>query len=96
LYELQLRKNRYDVYDIYKDNERVRDGKDLCVCINEERHSVAFYNAYTAHNLLDVDTMLDEIVGILMMIDDTKKWCVDSKYDFYQINKELEIKLNNI
>lgn len=95
MYELRLRGNRFNIYDIYKDDEKIRDQNDLCICINEERHSVAFYNAYTAHNLLDVNTMLDEIVGILMMMDDTKKWCIDSKYDFYQINKDLNNKLNN-
>ena len=96
MYELQLRGNRFNVYDIYKDNEKIRDENDLCICINEEKCHIAFYNAYTAHKLLDIDIILDEIVEVLMMINNTKKWYVDSRYDFYQINKALEIKLNNI
>ena len=95
MYEFQLRPNRYNVYDIYKDNERIRDQNDLCICINEEDHDVVFYNGYTAHTLVNIDVILDEIVEILMMLDDTKKWRVRDSYDFYQINKMLKNKLNN-
>ena len=95
MYELRLRENRYNVYDIYKDNERIRDQNDLCICINEEENNIAFYNGYTAHNLLDVDIILDELIEILTMINDTKKWRVNSGYMFYQINKDLDAKVNN-
>lgn len=95
MYEFRLRQNRYNVYDIYKDNERIRDENDLCIYINEECHEVVFYNGYTAHTLVNVDVMLNEIVEILMMLDDTKKWRVRDSYDFYQINKMLKNKLNN-
>lgn len=94
MYELRLRENRYNVYDIYKDNERIRDQNDLCICINEECHDVVFYNAYTAHELLDVDIILDELIEILMMLDDTNKWRTRDSYDFYQINKDLKERLN--
>lgn len=94
MYEFRLRSNRYNVYDIYKDNERIRDQNDLCICINEEDHDVVFYNAYTAHTLVNVDVILDEIVEILMMLDDTKKWHTRDSYNLYQINKALKNKLN--
>ena len=96
MYEFRLRPNRYDVYDIYKNNERIRDQNDLCIKIDEEEHHIIFYNAYTAHTLLNVDVVVDELIEIIMMLDDTKKWHTRDSYDFYQINKALKEKLNNL
>ena len=45
MYEFILKKNCKNVYNIYKDNKRIRDENDFCVKIDEENKSVAFFNA---------------------------------------------------
>ena len=98
MYELRVRDRnsiKYDIYDIYMNNKRIRDENDLCIRIREDRADVVFFNAYTAHNLLDIDTILNELIEILMIINNKEKWRVCFGYD-YPINKELDIILNKI
>ena len=58
MYEFILRKHHNNVYDIYKDNERIRDENDFCVKIDEENKRVAFFNAWTAHKLVNVNDII--------------------------------------
>ena len=95
MYQLILRKNYSDIYDIYKDNNKIRDEYDITLKIDEKNKKVAFFNAYKAHNLLDVDIILNELIDLLLIIDNTNKWQILDGYDYF-INRELETKLNNI
>ena len=92
MYEFVL-KNRFSgVYDIYRNNERIRDENDFCVRIDEKKKQVAFYNAYTAHMLVNVVEIIPELLEILKMIDEGP-WKLKEGYD-YQINKVLREELN--
>ena len=95
MYQFILRENHSDIYDIYKDNIKIRDEYDVTVRIDESRKRVAFFNAYKAHNLLDMNIILDELCALLLIIDNENKWQILNGYD-YLINKELEMKLNNM
>ena len=100
MYEFRLRPNRYNVYDIYKDNERIRDENDFCVKIDEENKSVAFFNAWTAHKLVNVNDIIIQLLELLNLIETSNEgasnWEVIRGYDDYLINKVLRKKLENI
>lgn len=95
MYEFRLRPNSRDVYDIYIDNKRIRDENDLCIRIREARADVVFFNAYTAHDLLNTKDIIYELIDILMILNNKEKWRVCSGYN-YPINKELDIILNKV
>ena len=95
MYEFKLRPYSRDTYDIYVDGKRIRDENDLCIRIREARADVVFFNAYTAHNLLNTKDIIYELIDILMIMNNKEKWHVCLEYD-YPINKELDIILNNI
>lgn len=104
MYEFILRKNYKNVYNIYKDNKRVRDENDFCVKIDEENKSVAFFNAWTAHKFVNVDDIIYQLLELLSLIktndegsdEGASNWEVIRGYDDYLINKILRKKLENI
>ena len=97
MYEFILRKNYKDVYDIYKDGSRIRDENDFCVKIDEENKSVAFFNAWTAHKLVNVDDIVYQLLELLNLIETSDEgasnWEVIRGYDDYVINIALRKKL---
>ena len=94
MYEFILRKHYSKAYDVYKDGVRVRDENDFCVIIEEENRHVVFFNAYTAHNLVNVKEIVGELIAILMMID-SRPWTVIKGYE-YLINIALREELEKI
>jgi hypothetical protein len=94
MYEFILRENRSDIYDIYMDGKRIRDENDFCVKIDEENKRVLFYNAYTAHSLVETDEILAQLIDILKLItaNDLNGWEVTQGYN-YVINTILELEL---
>jgi hypothetical protein len=92
-----LRRNYKNVYDIYKDGERIRDENDFCIKIDEENKGVAFFNAWTAHKLVNVDEIICELLELLKLIDTSDKgasnWEVIRGYNEYVINIALKKKL---
>ena len=100
MYEFILRKHYKDVYDIYKDGSRIRDENDFCVKIDEENKRVAFYNAWTAHKLVNVNDIIYQLLELLNLIETSNEgannWEVIRGYDDYLINKVIRKKLENI
>lgn len=100
MYEFILRKHHKDVYDIYKDNERIRDENDFCIKIDEDNKRVAFFNAWTAHKLVDVNEIIYQLLELLSLIETNDEgasnWEIIRGYDDYLINKVLRKKLENI
>jgi hypothetical protein len=97
MYKFMLRRNYKNVYDIYKDGERIRDENDFCIKIDEENKGVAFFNAWTAHKLVNVDEIICELLELLKLIDTSDKgasnWEVIRGYNEYVINIALKKKL---
>lgn len=100
MYEFILREHHYNVYDIYKDNKKIRDENDFCLKIDEENKRVAFFNAWTAHKLVDVNEIIYQLLELLDLIETSDEgassWEVIKGYDDYLINKVLRKKLENI
>lgn len=100
MYEFILREHHYNVYDIYKDNERIRDENDFCVKIDEDNKRVAFFNAWTAHKLVNVNDIIYQLLELLSLMEmsdeGASNWEVIKGYDDYLINKVLRKKLENI
>jgi hypothetical protein len=92
-----LRRNYKNVYDIYKDGERIRDENDFCIKIDEENKGVAFFNAWTAHKLVNVDEIICELLELLKLIDTSDEgasnWEVIRGYNEYVINIALKKRL---
>ena len=97
MYEFILRKHNKDVYDIYKDGSRIRDENDFCVKIDEENKRVAFFNAWTAHKLVNVNDIIYQLLELLSLIkasdEGASNWEVIKGYDDYVINIALRKKL---
>jgi hypothetical protein len=95
-----LRRNYKNVYDIYKDGERIRDENDFCIKIDEENKSVAFFNAWTAHKLVNVDEIICELLELLKLIDTSDEgassWEVIRGYNDYVINIALKKRLEKL
>lgn len=100
MYKFMLRRNYKNVYDIYKDGERIRDENDFCIKIDEENKSVAFFNAWTAHKLVNVDDIIDQLLELLNLIDTSdegaRKWDIIRGYNDYVINIALKNKLEKM
>ena len=102
MYEFILRKDHKNIYNIYKNNKRIRDENDFCVKIDEENKRVVFFNAWTAHKFVDVDDIIYQLLEILNLIgtndegsdEGASNWEVIRGYDDYVINVELKKKLN--
>lgn len=100
MYEFILRQHHHNVYDIYKDNERVRDENDFCIKIDEENKRVVFFNAWTAHKLVNVDDIIIQLLELLSLIktsdEGASNWEVIRGYDDYVINIALHKKLETL
>ena len=100
MYEFILRKNHKDVYDIYKDNKRIRDENDFCVKIDEENKRVVFYNAWTAHKLVNVNDIIYQLLELLNLMgtsdEGASNWEIIKGYDDYVINIALRKKLEKL
>lgn len=100
MYEFILRKHHKDVYDIYKDNERIRDENDFCVKIDEDNKRVAFFNGWTAHKLVNVNDIIYQLLELLSLMgtsdEGASNWEVIKGYDEYVINIALRKKLEKI
>ena len=99
MYEFILRKDHKNAYNIYKDNKRVRDENDFCVKIDEENKRVAFFNAWTAHKLVNVDDIIYQLLDLLDLIETSDEgasnWEVIRGYE-YVINIALKKKLEKL
>ena len=97
MYEFILRKNHKDVYDIYKDNKKIRDENDFCVKIDEENKRVVFFNAWTAHKLVNVNDIIYQLLELLSLMgtsdEGSSNWEIIKGYDDYVINIALRKKL---
>jgi hypothetical protein len=101
MYEFILRKDHKNVYNIYKDNKRIRDENDFCVKIDEENKRVVFFNAWTAHKLVNVNDIIHQLLELLSLIktndegsdEGVSNWEVIKGYDEYVINIALRKKL---
>jgi hypothetical protein len=99
MYKFVLRKN--DIYDIYKGNKRIHDEDDFCVKIDEENKRVVFFNAWTAHKIVNIDDVINQLLELLNLIktndegndEETNNWKIISGYDDYIINIALRKKL---
>ena len=100
MYKFMLRRNYKNVYDIYKDNKRIRDENDFCIKIDEENKSVAFFNAWTAHKLVNVDDIIDQLLELLNLIDTSDEgasgWEIIRGYNDYVINIALKKRLEKL
>lgn len=100
MYKFMLRRNYKNVYDIYKDKKRIRDENDFCVKIDEENKTVAFFNAWTAHKLVNVDEIICELLELLNLIttsdEGASDWEVIRGYNDYVINIALKNKLEKL
>lgn len=100
MYEFILRKNYKDIYNIYKDNKRIRDENDFCVKIDEENKRVVFYNAWTAHKLVNVNDIIIQLLELLNLMkasdEGASNWEVIRGYDDYVINIALRKKLEKL
>ena len=100
MYKFMLRRNYKNVYDIYKDGKRIRDENDFCIKIDEENKSVAFFNAWTAHKLVNVDDIIDQLLELLNLIDTSdegaRNWNIIRGYNDYVINIALKKKLEKL
>ena len=104
MYEFILRKHHKDVYDIYKDGSRIRDENDFCVKIDEGNKRVAFFNAWTAHKLVNVNDIIYQLLELLSLIktndegsdEGASNWEVIRGYDDYVINIALRKKLEKL
>ena len=101
-YEFILRKNYRNIYDIYKDGNRIRDENDFCVKIDEETKRVAFFNAWTAHRLVNVDDIVAQLLELLKLMEGSvsdegaRNWDIIRGYNDYVINIALCKKLEKI
>ena len=97
MYEFILRKDHKNVYNIYKDNKRIRDENDFCVKIDEENKRVVFFNAWTAHKLVNVNDIIYQLLELLNLMktnnEGASNWEVIKGYDEYVINIALRKKL---
>lgn len=100
MYEFILKKNYNNVYDIYKDGKRIRDENDFCVKIDEEIKKVVFFNAWTAHRLVNVDDIVYQLIDLLKLIETSDEgasnWEVIRGYNDYVINIALKNKLEKL
>ena len=100
MYEFILREHHHNVYDIYKDNEKIRDENDFCIKIDEENKRVAFFNAWTAHRLVNVDDIIIQLLELLNLMqtsdEGASNWEVIRGYDDYVINIALRKKLEKL
>jgi hypothetical protein len=100
MYEFILREHHHNVYDIYKDNERIRDENDFCVKIDEENKRVVFFNAWTAHKLVNVNDIIYQLLELLNLMgtsdEGASNWEIIKGYDDYVINIALRKKLEKL
>ena len=92
MYKFILKEPYDDIYDIYKDNERIRDENNFCVKIDERNKSVAFFNAWNAHKIANVNDIIEQLLELLNLME-TSNWKVIKGYDDYVINIALRKKL---
>ena len=86
MYQFILRKNHSDIYDIYKDNERIWDENDFCIKIDEKNKRVAFFN--------DIIYQLLELLNLMETSDEgASNWEIIRGYNDYVINIALRKKL---
>jgi hypothetical protein len=100
MYEFILRKDHKNVYNIYKDNKRIRDENDFCVKIDEENKRVVFFNAWTAHKLVNVNDIIYQLLELLNLMgtsdEGASNWEIIKGYDDYVINIALRKKLEKL
>jgi hypothetical protein len=100
MYEFILREHHHNVYDIYKDNKRIRDENDFCVKIDEENKRVVFFNAWTAHKLVNVNDIIYQLLELLNLMgtsdEGASNWEIIKGYDDYVINIALRKKLEKL
>lgn len=100
MYEFILREHHHNVYDIYKDNKKIRDENDFCIKIDEENKRVVFFNAWTAHKLVNVNDIIYQLLELLNLMgtsnEGASNWEVIKGYDDYVINIALRKKLEKL